>query len=95
MAKWTLQNGFAPVIDTGLTEWDQVHVHDLSDLFVKLVDATRDEKLREDPEIFGEKGYHFCENGAFRWGDVAQCKFRSFGSLFPCMRSKTEPCSSA
>lgn len=77
MAKWTLQNGFAPVIETGLTEWDQVHVHDLADLFVKLVDAatSTDASKEESSEIFGEKGYHFAENGAFTWGDVAKCEF--------------------
>lgn len=88
MAKWTLQNGFAPLIGTGLTEWDQVHVHDLSDLFVKLVDATADLKLREDPEIFGEKGYHFCEAGAHTWGEVAKCEYFYASSSSP---KKTPP----
>lgn len=85
MAKFSLQNGFAPFIDTGLTEWDQVHVHDLADLFVALVDATQDPKLSQDAEIFGTHGYHFSEAGAFRWKDVAQCgSFSfSFSNSFP------------
>lgn len=98
MAKWTLQNGFAPVIGTGRTEWDQIHVHDLADLFVALVDATQDSALRESTEIFGEKGYHFCENGSFTWGDLAQCEFpfilfffflfSSYRSVFRCPKSR-------
>lgn len=83
MAKWTLQHGFAPVIGTGRTEWDQVHVHDLADLFVALVDATQDPARREDDEIFGDKGYHFCENGSYTWGDVAQCESLLPPSFFP------------
>lgn len=75
MAKFTLKNGFAPVIGKGLTEWDFIHVHDLSDLIVKLVESAQDPKLINDPEFFGAHGYYFCEAGAFKWGDVAKCKF--------------------
>ena len=75
MAKFTLKNGFAPVIGKGLTEWDYIHVHDLTDLLVNLVEAAQDPKLLNDPEFFGSHGYYFCEAGAFKWGDVAKCKF--------------------
>lgn len=78
MTQWTLKNGFAPVIGTGLSESDQVHVNDLADLFVKLVEATRDDKLSADPDVFGERGYYFAENGAFQWGDLAQCEYFFF-----------------
>lgn len=75
MVRFGLREGFVPVVGTGLAEWDHVHVHDLSDLVVRLVEAAQDGAgLAKDPEVFGEKGYFFCEAGAHRWGDVAKCK---------------------
>lgn len=81
MAKFTLKNGFAPIIGKGLTEWDFIHVHDLSDLIVGLVESAQDPKLINDPEFFGAHGYYFCEAGAFKWGDVAKCEFTTMPSL--------------
>lgn len=74
MIAFAMKEGFVPVIGTGRTEWDHIHVNDLAALFVKLVDATQDPKLSSDPEIFGNHGYFFCENGPFAWGDVAKCE---------------------
>lgn len=73
--------GSVPVIGTGLAEWDHIHVHDLSDLLVSLTEASRDIKLAADPEVFGEHGYHFCEAGTHRWGDVAKCEFRGLSNF--------------
>lgn len=75
MAKFTLKNGFAPVIGKGLTEWDYIHVHDVSDLILKLVESAQDSKITQNPEFFGAHGYYFCEAGPFKWGDVAKCEF--------------------
>ncbi|KAJ0104180.1 hypothetical protein J7T55_000531 [Diaporthe amygdali] len=72
MAKFTLKNGFAPVIGKGLTEWDYIHVHDVSDLILKLVESAQDSKITQNPEFFGAHGYYFCEAGPFKWGDVAK-----------------------
>lgn len=74
MVEFVMKQGFAPVIGTGRTEWDHVHVGDLAALFVRLVDAAQDPKLSSDPEIFRGHGYFFCEAGSFAWGDVAKCK---------------------
>lgn len=82
MVRFALRDGFAPVVGTGLAEWDHVHVHDLSDLVVRLVAvaAQQDEdegglaSAAADPEVFGERAYYFCEAGSHRWGDVARCK---------------------
>lgn len=74
MIAFAMKEGFVPVIGTGRTEWDHIHVNDLAALFVKLVHATQDPKLSSDPEIFGNHGYFFCENGPFAWGDVAKCE---------------------
>lgn len=72
MVKGTLEKGFAPIAGVGKTEWDNVHINDLSDLFVKLVDATQDEAKKNNTEIFGPHGYFLAEHGSHRWADVAQ-----------------------
>ena len=68
----TLEKGFAPIVSPGLTEWDNVHIWDLADVFLKLVNASQNPLLRTNPEIFGLNGYFFAENGAHRWSDVAR-----------------------
>lgn len=72
MTKFLMQNGYAPVVPPGEVEWDNVHIDDLSDLLVTLVEATQDPKFKDDPEIFGTHGYFFAENGVHKWKDVAQ-----------------------
>lgn len=76
MVRFALREGFAPVIGTGRTEWDHVHVHDLSDLIVSLADEAAADGKEPSPELFGERGYLFCEAGAHSWGDVAKCELR-------------------
>ena len=72
MVRNTLSKGFAPIVSPGLTEWDNVHVWDLADVFMKLVEATQSPSLRTSPDIFGLNGYFFVENGSHRWSDVAR-----------------------
>jgi nucleoside-diphosphate-sugar epimerase len=72
LAKFALQRGYAPYVDTGKVEWDNVHIHDLSDLFVSFVEAALDPAKNSDPEIFGPKAYFFAENGVLVWGEVAK-----------------------
>ncbi|KAF3762240.1 NAD(P)-binding protein [Cryphonectria parasitica EP155] len=72
LIKFALQNGLVPVVGTGLTEWDHVHVHDLADLFVRLVEAAQDPATAGDAEVFGEQAYYFAEAGVHKWGDVAK-----------------------
>lgn len=72
MVQGTLEKGFAPIVGAGLTEWDNVHIDDLGDLFVRLVDATQDSSKNTNPEIFGLHGYFFAENGTHKWSDVAK-----------------------
>jgi len=69
LVKTTLEKGQAPQLGKGLTEWDNVNVHDLSDLFVLLVEAAIGEK-KDDPEIWGRKGYFLAEN--IMWGEVSK-----------------------
>lgn len=72
MARKTLKAGYAPIYGHGKTEWDHVHVDDLGELFVKLVDATQDPSKNGNPEIFGERGYFFANGGTHCWADVAK-----------------------
>lgn len=70
--KLTLQDGVGPVIGDGLTEWDNVHVHDLSNMILLLAQqANLPGPNSNEQEIFGVKGYHFCENGIHRWSEMA------------------------
>lgn len=71
LAKGSLEKGFAPIVGAGKTEWDNVHIDDLSDVFLKLADATQDAEKAKNPEIFGPHAYFFAENGAHKWADVA------------------------
>ncbi|KAM4058418.1 NAD(P)H-binding domain-containing protein [Hirsutella rhossiliensis] len=71
LVKATLSKGFAPIVGEGKTEWDHVHVQDLGDLFVKLVEASQDASRRENPDVFGPRAYFFAENGTHSWADVA------------------------
>jgi len=61
LAQVTLEKGQAPVFGKGLTEWDNVNVHDLSDLFVLLAEKAAEKN--KDPELWNEKGYFLAENG--------------------------------
>ncbi|KAI8625144.1 nucleoside-diphosphate-sugar epimerase [Xylariaceae sp. FL1651] len=73
MAKFTLENGFAPVqAGDGAPEWNNVHIHDLGDFFVRAVDAALDPEKKDNPEIFGPHGYFFLENGKHKWRDAAK-----------------------
>lgn len=72
LARATLEKGFAPVIAPGKTEWDHVHVHDLSAFFVTLVEASRDASKNADPEVFGPRAYYFIESGTHVWSEVAK-----------------------
>lgn len=72
MTKNTLLNGTAPIVGAGKTEWDNVNIDDLGDLYVKLVDATQDAAKKDNAEIFGLHGYFFAANGVHTWADIAR-----------------------
>lgn len=74
LVKYSLLYGFVPFLGTGQTKWDHVHVADLSDLTLRLVE--RAAAGESDEELFGEQGgYFFAETDSHRWGDVSKCKF--------------------
>ncbi|KAH8678805.1 hypothetical protein BGZ60DRAFT_371120, partial [Tricladium varicosporioides] len=72
LVKVTLENGQAPMLGRGLTEWDNVHVHDLSQLFVLLVEAAVANKSDIDSKLWGKEGYFLAEHGHHVWGDVSR-----------------------
>ncbi|QSZ34245.1 hypothetical protein DSL72_005835 [Monilinia vaccinii-corymbosi] len=72
LVKITLQKGQAPQLGKGLTEWDNVHVHDLTSLWVLLAEAAVAGPGPNDAEIWNERGYFLAENGHHVWGEVSK-----------------------
>jgi nucleoside-diphosphate-sugar epimerase len=70
MAKLILEKGYAPIVGKGKARWTNVHVYDLSEVFVSLVEAAAKKDLNE--EIWGAKGYMFIENGEHVWADLSR-----------------------
>ncbi|KAK7397914.1 hypothetical protein QQX98_012717 [Neonectria punicea] len=71
LARATLRLGYAPIVGAGQTEWDNVHIADLADLFGRLVDASQDAAKRDNPDIFGRNGHFFARQDVHKWSDVA------------------------
>ena len=76
LARATLQKGHGVKVGKGKTLWSNVHVHDLSDLYLKLVEsAAAGGSVAEwegKPALWGEEGYFFSENSEHVWGEVSQ-----------------------
>lgn len=74
LTKVALEQGQAPVSGDGKTEWDNVHVHDLSQLVVLLVEAAakNGEDKELDAHLWGKEGYFLAENGSHVWGDISK-----------------------
>lgn len=70
LTKMVLQQKLTPIFGEGKARWFNVHVHDLSDVYVRLVDAIAAKNL--SPELWGEKGYILAENGQHYWSDLAR-----------------------
>ena len=76
LCRLSLEAGKPFQVNQGLAYWNNVHIQDLSTLYVKLVEKTvawdgeGDESLH--PAIWGAEGYYFCENGEHIWGDISQ-----------------------
>jgi nucleoside-diphosphate-sugar epimerase len=58
------------VINEGVNVWTEVHVQDLSNVYLALVTAA----LSPDggKATWNDKGYYFTENGQFSWGELSQ-----------------------
>ncbi|KAJ5108870.1 hypothetical protein N7456_005545 [Penicillium angulare] len=55
------------IVGEGKNIWSQVHVQDLSDLFVSLGEAAA---AGGGNATWGDEGYYLSENGTYVWGDV-------------------------
>ncbi|KAH8799733.1 hypothetical protein F5884DRAFT_115827 [Xylogone sp. PMI_703] len=69
LSRATLTRGRGFTVNAGLAKWCEVHVHDLSDLYVRLVEEAVKGGGRA---TWGSDGYYFAENGEFVWGDIAK-----------------------
>ncbi|KAL8716922.1 MAG: hypothetical protein Q9225_005786 [Loekoesia sp. 1 TL-2023] len=69
LSRCTLQKGHGIQVGAGKTYWTNVHVHDLSDVFVGLVEAAA---AGGEQASWGNEGYYFTENGEHVWGDIAR-----------------------
>lgn len=67
LAKGVLQRKKPFVVGKGENIWHQVHVQDLSDVYLALGEQAA---TGGDKATWNEKGYYFAENGSFVWGDI-------------------------
>lgn len=73
LCKATLDRGHGIKVNEGQNIWGNVHIQDLSKLYLSLVEtaALNVAGFVGKPAIWGPSGYFFCENGEHVWGDVA------------------------
>ncbi|CAI7598251.1 unnamed protein product [Penicillium pancosmium] len=88
LAKVTLQLKKGPIIGAGQSIWNNVHVHDLSDVYALLVDAAV--TGRTDPGLWGADAYYLTENGEHIWGELAQSTAEAAAKLGYIPEGKTE-----
>lgn len=55
------------LVGKGENIWHQIHVQDLSDVYLLLGDAAA---AGGGKATWNDKGYYLAENGAFKWGDI-------------------------
>ena len=71
-----LERGYGLRVNAGKTYWNNVHVHDLSNLYLKLVEEAAAGGSTSEWEgkrpVWGAEGYYFCESGEHVWGEVSQ-----------------------
>ncbi|CAG8938044.1 unnamed protein product [Penicillium salamii] len=72
LASFILKEQYCPRIGHGLSRWNNIHVHDLSEVFELLVQAALDTSRRNDPEVWGSHGYLLTENGEHAWGELSE-----------------------
>ena len=70
LAKLVLTGQYVPIIGPGKARWNYIHVADLADVYVLLVEAAV--AGNTDAELWGAKGYTLTERGEHIWGDLAR-----------------------
>lgn len=61
LAKATLENGYSPVVGKGLASWSNVHISDVAQLILKLLEAAQS-KDNQKP-LWNADGIYFAEAG--------------------------------
>lgn len=70
LAKLILSKQFIPIIGKGKARWNNIHVADLSDIYLLLVEAAVAGK--DTPGLWGGDVYYLTENGEHVWGELAK-----------------------
>ncbi len=79
LSKLVLTKQYTPIIGEGKARWNNVHIHDLSELYLLLTEAAV--KGNVDKELWGDRGYLIVENGEHVWSDLARAVGRAAISL--------------
>ncbi|KAL9128533.1 MAG: hypothetical protein Q9217_002798 [Psora testacea] len=69
LARCTLQKKQGLKIGAGENFWPNVHIHDMSKVYLKLLEAAAE---GESKATWGNEGYYFTENGEHIWGEVSK-----------------------
>jgi nucleoside-diphosphate-sugar epimerase len=67
LAKCVLQRKKGVQIGKGQNIWHEIHINDLSDLWVRLGEEAANGSGKA---TWGKEGYYLAENGMFAWGDI-------------------------
>ncbi|KAI1754324.1 hypothetical protein F4782DRAFT_50951 [Xylaria castorea] len=70
MAKVILTRGYIPIIGTGQAKMGDVHIQDLTEAYVLLIEAALSGNA--SPELWGARGYHLTVTGEHTWGPLAR-----------------------
>ncbi|KAH0609178.1 uncharacterized protein H6S33_001406 [Morchella sextelata] len=70
LARWTIERGKAFKVNDGKTYWNHIHVLDLADMYVLLVEEAL--KPNGGRVTWGPENYYFAESGEHIWGEVSQ-----------------------
>ncbi|KAI0429195.1 hypothetical protein F5Y09DRAFT_265094 [Xylaria sp. FL1042] len=82
MAKFILTKERVPIIGTGLASMDNVHIQDLTQAYILLIEAAVSGNA--SPELWGARGYHVTGTGEHVWGPLARAmaeKAREMGLI--------------
>ena len=69
LSRCTIETKTGFKVGAGRAYWTNVHIHDLSNLYLKLVELAVD---GSQGAFWGTDGYYFAENGEHIWGEVSQ-----------------------
>lgn len=65
----SLQRGKVFEIEQGEAAWSFVHIHDLSDVYLRLTESAA---VGGGTSDWGPEAYYFAENGELQWGAIAR-----------------------